>query len=171
MIRDHDVASPALLCHKEPAQCTQSSILGRISCFSLVLYGKRAIFSVHESHLSCHNNTPKATKCLLSGHFSCLELCCYGIDLGANIVRFNQSEHGIWSDLDQWECSALLGDKKVWSARANTTTTGFLGGVKPSAAWSKFLLLLATTTWERAGTQYHSFSLVNIFIKVRYNLV
>ena len=29
------------------------------------------------------------------GHFACLEVCCYGIDIGANIVRFNQSEHMI----------------------------------------------------------------------------
>ena len=27
----------------------------------------------------------------------CLEMCCYGIDLGASIVRFHQSEHSIWT--------------------------------------------------------------------------
>ena len=32
---------------------------------------------------------------------TCLEVCCYGIDLGTSIVRFNQSEQSIWSDLDQ----------------------------------------------------------------------
>ena len=32
---------------------------------------------------------------------TCLEVCCYGIDLGASIVRFNQSEHSISADLNQ----------------------------------------------------------------------
>ena len=30
MIRDHGVATPALLCHKEPAQGTQSPLLGAL---------------------------------------------------------------------------------------------------------------------------------------------
>ena len=38
----------------------------------------------------------------------CLEVCCYGIDLGASIVRLNQSEHSISTDLDQWEWSSLM---------------------------------------------------------------
>ena len=69
-VRDHDVAMPALLCHEEPAQGTQSLLylgqnipdMGGIFCLSLVLYGIRAPSSVHGSHLSCHNNTPKCAK-------------------------------------------------------------------------------------------------------------
>ena len=30
-----------------------------------------------------------------------LSLCLYGIDLGTSIGRFNQSEHSIWTGLDQ----------------------------------------------------------------------
>ena len=33
----------------------------------------------------------KKTKCPRE-HFACLEVCCYGIDLGASIERFYQSE-------------------------------------------------------------------------------
>ena len=37
----HSVATPALLCHKQPAQGTQKPLLG-FSCLLLVLYGRRA---------------------------------------------------------------------------------------------------------------------------------
>ena len=36
----------------------------------------------------------------------------YGIDLGASIVKFHQSEHSIWRDLDQWECSTLFQEEQ-----------------------------------------------------------
>ena len=41
---------------------------------------------------------------LKTGHF---EVCCYGIDLGASIVRLNQSEHSIWR-ISTNESGALL---------------------------------------------------------------
>ena len=47
----HGVATPALLYHKEPAQGTQSLLLGGISCLSLVLYGIR-IGGIHEGEES-----------------------------------------------------------------------------------------------------------------------
>ena len=41
-VRDSDVATPALVCHKNTAQGTQSPLLGwRISCFFLWLYGTK----------------------------------------------------------------------------------------------------------------------------------
>ena len=39
---DHSVAPPALLCHKEPAQGTQSLLLGTFFWLPLVLYVIRA---------------------------------------------------------------------------------------------------------------------------------
>ena len=52
VIRDHNVAAPALLCHKESAQGTQSPLvaalgrntkdMGGMSCLSLVPYGIRS---------------------------------------------------------------------------------------------------------------------------------
>ena len=63
-----------------------------VSLWQKVAYN-RSFLSVHGSHLSCYNNT--------RGYFTYLEVCCYGIDLGASIVMFHQSEHSIWTDLDQ----------------------------------------------------------------------
>ena len=37
----HSVATPVLLCHKEPAQGTKRPLLKGISCLSLVHYGLR----------------------------------------------------------------------------------------------------------------------------------
>ena len=63
---NQSVAPPALSCHKEPAQGTQS-----ISCFSLVLYGIR-VASMHVKDLLfllytllCHKEPPKGKKCSL----------------------------------------------------------------------------------------------------------
>ena len=40
---------------------------------------------------------------------ACLEVCCYGIDIGASIVRFNQSENSnsrIWTNESAPPCSS-----------------------------------------------------------------
>ena len=50
------------------------------------LYGMRDLI-VDSFPFSCHEDTAKGP--------TSLDVCCYGIDLGASIVRFNQSEHGI----------------------------------------------------------------------------
>ena len=42
--------------------------------------------------ITTHRNAQQAPQW---DHFACLEVCCYGIDLGASIVRLNQSEHRI----------------------------------------------------------------------------
>ena len=40
--------------------------------------------------------------------FKCLELCLYGIrELPSQHHDPNQSEHSLWLDLDQWECSTV----------------------------------------------------------------
>ena len=49
-----------------------------------------------------------------NSHSRGLWVCCYGIDLGASIVMFHQSEHSISSDLDKWEWSTL-GWQEPWS--------------------------------------------------------
>ena len=51
---DHSVAPPALLCHKEPAQGTESPskrqempLVGGFGCLELVLYGIRDLVEQH----------------------------------------------------------------------------------------------------------------------------
>lgn len=49
------------------------------------------------------------------GHFTCLELCLYGIDLGASIVKFSQSEHSIsaiWTNESGALCSKPVSPSK-----------------------------------------------------------
>ena len=91
MVRDHDVSTPALLCHKELAQGTQSPLLGSLGeipptfLASLVLYGIKAPI-INPFHAWKAQNAPNGGILQLA----CLEVCCYGIDLGVSIVRFSQ---------------------------------------------------------------------------------
>ena len=85
----------ALLCHKDTAQSTQRP--------QLYLYG----IGLPTIDPFCAWKPLTHHAITTHWHFTCLEVCCYGIDLGASIVRFHQSEHSISFDLDQWECSTL----------------------------------------------------------------
>ena len=61
------------------------------------------------------------------------EVCCYGIDLSASKVRFNQWEHSISRDLDQWECSTLLPGRPEprWSQQRESTSPARLSCWRP----------------------------------------
>ena len=54
-----------------------------------------------------------------------LQMDCYVLDLGASIVRFNQSQHSIWY-LDQWECSTLAGRQRVMGLPSLTDSHCFI---------------------------------------------
>ena len=71
-------------------------------------------------------------------HFTCLELCCYGIGLGVSIVRFNQSEHSIWTIstnesaplcLDWRETVGGPGGEAVWARHVPVSQSDQVDGV------------------------------------------
>ena len=59
-----------------------------------------------------------------------VEVCCYGIDLGASIVSFHQSEDSIWRDLDQWERTTLPPHEKQ-------TRSTIISGQNSGLAWQQ----------------------------------
>ena len=75
----------------------------------------------------------------LVGDFGCLELCLYGIrELEMQHHDLNQSEHSIWTDLDQWGSSTLIAGL-TWTSPPSCSqhTRGWTrtGPPGPGPAW------------------------------------